>query len=172
MRGGSEMKTLYEITGEWKELLDLMQSAEVGEETIQDTIESTGLKDDFKNKIDNYLFVIDELEASNKRITDEVKRLNERKSAQAKNIRRMKDTLTDTMDLLGIQKERTDKFTVWVQNNPIRLQIEDDSFIPNEFYEEQEPKLNRNKLIVYLKEDESRQIKGLSLTQSRGIRKR
>lgn len=166
------MATLYNITNEYKDLLDQMQSAEVDEETIQDTIESTGLKDDFKNKIDDYLYVIDELEASNKRINDEIKRLRERVAAQRKNAQRMKDTLTDTMKLLEIQKTRTDKYTVWVQKNPIKLNIQDDSFIPAEFYEEQEPKLNRKKLTDYLKEDETRKIKGIELTQSEGMRKR
>ena len=33
------MKTLYDISNDYKELLDLMQSAEVDEQTIQDTIE-------------------------------------------------------------------------------------------------------------------------------------
>lgn len=164
------MKTLYEITNEYMELLNLMQSAKVDEETIQDTIESTGLKDDFRSKIDGYLYVIDDLEASNKRIKKEEDRLAERRKMQEKNIRKMKDTLTDTMQLLDIQKERTDRYTVWVQNNPIKLNIEDEQFIPKEFYEEQQPKLNRKKLTEYLKE--GNEIKGTQLTQTKGVRKR
>lgn len=166
------MKTLYEISNEYKELLDLMQSAEVDEETIQDTIESTGLKDDFRNKIDGYLYVIDDLEASNKRIKKEEDRLAERRKMQEKNIRKMKDMLTDTMQLLDIQKERTDRYTVWVQNNPIKLSIKDEQFIPKEFYEEQQPKLNRKMLTDYLKENEDKSIKGVELTQTKGMRKR
>lgn len=164
------MKTLYDIAEEYRELLDLMQSAEVDEETIQDTIEATGLKDDFRNKIDGYLYVIDDLEASNDRIKNEEKRLAERRRMQEKNIRKMKDMLTDTMQLLDIQKERTDRYTVWVQNNPVKLNIEDEQFIPAEFYEEQKPKLNRKKLTDYLKE--GHEIKGTELTQTKGMRKR
>ena len=164
------MATLYDIAEEIKELLDLMQSAEVDEETIQDTIEATGLKDDFKNKIDGYLYVIDDIEASNERIKKEEDRLAKRRRMQEKNIRKMKDMLTDTMQLLDIQKERTDRYTVWVQNNAIKLNIEDEQFIPKEFYEEQQPKLNRKKLTDYMKE--GKEIKGVELTQSKGIRKR
>ena len=164
------MKTLYEITDEYKELLDLMQTAEVDDDVIQDTIESTGLKDDFRSKVDGYLYVIDDIEASNERIRNEEKRLASRRQMQEKNVRRMKDMLTDTMQLLDIQKERTDKYTVWVQNNPIKLSIQDDQFIPQEFYEEQQPKLNRKKLTDYIKE--GKEIKGVELTQSKGIRKR
>ena len=166
------MKTLYDIAEEYRELLDLMQSAEVDEETIQDTIEATGLKDDFRNKVDGYLYVIDDLEASNDRIKNEEKRLAERRRMQEKNIRKMKDMLTDTMQLLDIQKERTDRYTVWVQNNPIKLNIEDEQFIPKEFYEEQQPKLNRKMLTDYLKENKNKSIKGVELTQTKGVRKR
>ena len=164
------MATLYDIAEEIKELLDLMQSAEVDEQTIQDTIEATGLKDDFKNKIDGYLYVIDDIEASNERIRNEEKRLASRRQMQEKNVRKMKDTLTDTMQLLEIQKERTDRYTVWVQNSPFKLNIQDDQFIPQEFYEEQQPKLNRKKLTDYMKE--GKEIKGVELTQSKGLRKR
>ena len=164
------MKTLYDISSDYKELLDLMQSAEVDEQKIRDTIESTGLKDDFRSKVDGYLYVIDDIEASNERIRNEEKRLASRRQMQEKNVRRMKDMLTDTMQLLDIQKERTDRYTVWVQNNPIKLSIQDDQFIPKEFYEEQQPKLNRKKLTDYMKE--GKEIKGVELTQSKGLRKR
>ena len=166
------MKTLYDIAEEYRELLDLMQSAEVDEETIQDTIEATGLKDDFRNKVDGYLYVIDDLEASNKRIKNEENRLAERRRMQERNAKKMKDMLTDTMQLLDIQKERTDRYTVWVQNNPIKLNIEDEQFIPKEFYEEQQPKLNRKMLTDYLKENKNKSIKGVELTQTKGVRKR
>lgn len=165
------MKTLYEITDEYRELLDLAQSTEIDEETIQDTIEAMGLKDDFKNKIDGYLFVIDELEASNKRINDEVKRLRERVNAQKKNVQRMKDTLTDTMELLDIQKERTDKYTVWVQSNRPSMQITDEQYIPKRFYEEQEPKLNKKALREHL-EDTGEELEGVEFKQTKGVRKR
>src|SRR5699024_3883423 len=90
----------------------------------------------FRNKIDGYLYVIDDLEASNKRIREEEIRLAERRRMQEKNIRKMKDMLTDTMQLLDIQKERTDRYTVWVQNNRTSVVIEDINKIPKEFLRE------------------------------------
>ncbi|MDN6629709.1 MAG: siphovirus Gp157 family protein [Staphylococcus equorum] len=164
------MRTLYDITDEYKELLDLLQTTDADEEVIQTTIESTGLKDDFRGKIDSYLYVIDDLEASSERIRNEEKRLADRRRMQERNAKKMKDALTDTMKLLNIQKEKTDKYTVWVQNNPSKLSVQDDQFIPQDFYEEQQPKLNRKKLTDYIKE--GKEIKGVELTQSRGIRKR
>src|SRR5699024_9286053 len=166
------MKTLYDIAEEYRELLDLMQSAEVDEETIQDTIEATGLKDDFRNKIDGYLYDIDDLEASNDRIKNEEKRLAERRRMQEKNIRKMKGMLTDTMQLLDIQKERTDKYTVWVQNNPVKLNIEDEQFITKEFYEEQQTKLNQKMLTDYLKEKKNKKLKRIKITNTKKYEKK
>lgn len=164
------MATLYDIAEEIKELLDLMQSAEVDEQTIQDTIEATGLKDDFKNKIDGYLYVIDDIESSNKRIRKEENRLAERRRMQERNVIKMKNNLQDTMLLLGVKKERTDKYTVWVQNNPPKLIVEDESEIPKTYWIEQAPKLDRKSLLKDLKEEEHADFKGARVIQERSLR--
>ena len=164
------MKTLYDISNEYKELLDLMQSAEVDEETIQDTIESTGLKDDFRNKIDGYLYVIDDLEASNKRIREEEIRLAERRRMQERNITKMKNSLQDTMLLLDLPKERTDKYTVWLQKNPPKLVVEDEREIPKAYWIEQAPKLDKKSLLNDLKEEKHTDFKGARIVQERSLR--
>lgn len=161
------MRTLYDITDEYKELLDLLQSTDADDEVIQATIDSTGLKDDFRNKVDSYLYVIDELEAVSKRIREEEKRLAERRRMQERNARKMKDTLTDTMNLLEIKKEKTDRYTLWVQNNPPRVVVEDEKKIPNEFFVEQQPKLDTVSLREQLK---TREITGVRLEQGEGLR--
>lgn len=161
------MRTLYDIADEYKELLDLLQSTDADDEVIQTTIESTGLKDDFRNKVDGYLYVIDELEAVSKRIRKEEKRLAERRRMQERNARKMKDTLTDTMNLLEIKKEKTDRYTLWVQNNPPRVVVEDEKKIPNEFFVEQQPKLDTVSLREQLK---TREITGVRLEQGEGLR--
>lgn len=164
------MRTLYDITDEYKELLDLLQTTDADDEVIQTTIESTGLKDDFRNKVDSYLYVIDELEAISERIREEEKRLAERRRMQERNARKMKETLTDTMELLEIQKEKTDRYTLWVQNNPQRLVVEDEKEIPEAYWEKQPPKLNRKLLLDDLKNEEYPDFKGARIEQGRGVR--
>ena len=161
------MRTLYDITDEYKELLDLLQTTDADEEVIQTTIESTGLKDDFRNKVDSYLYVIDELEAVSKRIRKEEIRLAERRRMQERNVKRMKENLLDTMSLLEIPKEKTDRYTVWTQNNNPRMIVEDETKIPPQFFEEQPPKLNTKQLREYLKD---REIDGVRMEQGRGVR--
>lgn len=164
------MRTLYDIADEYKELLDLLQSTDADEQAIQDTIESTGLKDDFRNKIDGYLYVIDELEASSKRIRNEEKRLADRRQMQERNAKKMKGALTDTMELLGIQKEKTDRYTLWVQNHPPKLVVEDEEGIPEAYWVEQPKKLNRRLLLDDLKAESYPNFKGARVEQKKGVR--
>src|SRR5699024_3354383 len=96
----------------------------------------------------------------------EEKRLAERRRMQEKNIRKMKDTLTDTMQLLDIQKERTDKYTVWVQSNRASVIMEDINKIPKEFIRETVTvdKKILGKLLI------DKEVDGARLEQSKGVR--
>lgn len=166
------MRTLYEITGELRELLELAQEAEIEEEVIMNTIESMGLDVDLEQKVENYWYVIDELEASNKRIKEEEDRLKARRATQENNIKRMKQTLTGALEFIGVEKIKTDKSTIWIQNNPHGLEVRDISKIPKQFFIEQEPKLNSRELINYLKGNPDEMVDGVELRQTRGIRRR
>ena len=166
------MRTLYEITGELRELLELAQEEEIEEEVIMNTIESMGLDADLEQKVENYWYVIDELEASNKRIKEEEDRLKARRTTQENNIKRMKQILTEALEFVGVEKIKTDKSTIWIQNNPHSLEIRDISKIPERFFTEQDPKLNSRELINYLKENPDEDFDGAELRQTRGIRRR
>ena len=166
------MRTLYKITGELRELLELAQEAELDEEAITDIIETMGLDVDLEQKVENYWYVIDELEASNKRIKEEENRLKARRATQENNIKRMKQTLTGALEVIGVEKIKTDKSTIWIQNNPIGLEVKDITKIPRQFFTEQEPKLNSRELINYLKENPDEDFDGAELRQTRGIRRR
>ena len=166
------MRTLYEITEELRALLDKAQEIDLDEKVIQNTIESMGLDKDLEQKVENYWYVIDELEASNKRIREEEERLQARRTTQENNIKRMKDTLTGALEFAGVEKIKTDKSTIWIQNNPIGLAIRDESKIPKRFYIDQDPKLNKRELIDYLKENPDEDFDGAELKQTRGIRRR
>ena len=166
------MKSLYEIADEWKEILDYAQEEDIDEQVILETLESLGLDVDLEQKVENYWYVIDELEASNKRIKEEEDRLKARRTTQENNIKRMKQTLTEALQFVGVEKIKTDKSTIWIQNNPIGLVVRDESKIPKRFYVDQDPKLNKRELINYLKENPDEDFDGAELRQTRGIRRR
>ena len=165
------MTTLYELTATLRHLLDLAQSGEVEQATIDATIESMDLKTDVEKKIEGYVIVMDELKAQAKRIKAEEERLAGRRRSIEKNEKRMKDTLLDQMKLLETPKVKTDKYTIWYQNNPESIRVSDETKIPKRFFKEQKPKLDRRALLDELKATDE-EIEGVEVTQTEGVRYR
>ena len=162
------MATLYELTDTMKHLLDLAQSGEVDQETIDDTIESMDLTTDIERKIEGYAIVMDELKASNERIRNEEKRLADRRRVQQNNYNRMRETLLGRMKLLQLDKVKTDKYTVSIRQNPVKVVVSDESNIPKDFFIEQRPKVDRKKLKEHL-ENTGEELEGVELRQEESL---
>lgn len=162
------MATLYELTDTMKHLLDLAQSGEVDQQTIDETIESMDLKTDVESKIEGYAIVMDELKVSNARIKHEENRLAQRRKVQENNYNRMRETLLDRMKLLKLDRVKTDKYTVSIRKNPVKITVQDESNIPKDFYDEQLPKLNRTKLKNHLVST-GEELEGIELTQGESL---
>ena len=162
------MATLYELTDTMKHLLDLAQSGDVDQETIDDTIESMDLTTDIERKIEGYAIVMDELKASNERIRNEEKRLADRRRVQQNNYNRMRETLLDRMKLLKLDKVKTDKYTVSIRQNPVKVVVSDESNIPKDFFIEQRPKVDRKKLKEHL-ENTGEELEGVELRQEESL---
>lgn len=160
------MATLYELSHQFYELLNLAQSGVIDKETLEDTIESLDLRSNFNNKVKGYVHVIKELESNNKALREEEKRLAERRRSQEKNITNLKNILLDTMKLTEQERVDTGTHKVSIRKSPLKLKIVDEKHIPKEFYTEQAPKLNRKELLKYAKENE---VKGIELKQSEGV---
>lgn len=162
------MSTLYELTETMKHLLDLAQSGEVDQETIDATIESMDLTNDIERKIEGYAIVMDELKASNERIRNEEKRLAQRRRVQQNNYDRMRETLLDQMKLLELDRVKTDKYTVSVRQNPVKVVVSDESNIPKDFFIEQRPRVDRKKLKERL-ESTGEELEGVELIQEESL---
>ena len=162
------MATLYELTDTMKHLLDLAQSGDVDQETIDNTIESMDLTTDIERKIEGYAIVMDELKASNERIRNEEKRLAQRRRVQQNNYDRMRETLLDQMKLLELDRVKTDKYTVSVRQNPVKVVVSDESNIPKDYFIEQRPKVDRKKLKEHL-ESTGEELDGVELTQDESL---
>lgn len=162
------MATLYELTGAMRHLLDLAQTGEIDEQTLQDTIDSLDLTSDIESKIDGYAYVMDEIKASNERIRSEERRLAERRRMQENNYNRMRQTLLDQLKLMDMRQVKTDKYTVSVRKNPVKIVINDESNIPPQFYKEQQPKLDRTELKKYL-QNTNEALDGVELTQEESL---
>lgn len=80
------MATLYELTAEYKELLDMAEEQNLTQADIKDTLE--GMDYEFEDKADGYAKVLRSLDGKEEAISSEIKRLTEMKRVVANNKKR------------------------------------------------------------------------------------
>lgn len=144
------MATLYELTGQFRELLELIEQGEIDAELLADTLE--GLEGEVEIKADGYAKVIKELEGKTAMLKGEIERLSNRKSAIENNIKTMKESLEIAMRTTGKTKFKTDLFSFNIQKNPAGLVITGD--VPSEYLIPQEPKVDNKTIKELLKQQE------------------
>lgn len=158
--------TLYELTDDYRSLLELAQNPDIDGQAIKDTLEA--LQGDIKEKADGYAKVISELSADTEKIAAEIKRLTERKTAIQNNIAYMKQSLTAAMVATDNIKFRTDLFSFNVQKNPPALIVDDEKAVPDEYLIPQEPKIDKKAIIDFLKK--GNETAYAHIEQSEGVR--
>lgn len=107
--------TLYELNEEYMSLLELAQDPETDPEIFSDTLE--GLTGEIEEKAEGYVIVMKELEAQADKFEKEEKRISERKAALKNNIKRMKDSLLNTMQIMDKKKLETEHFKLSIVKN-------------------------------------------------------
>lgn len=141
------MSTLYELTEQYKMLLDMADDPEIDQQAISDTLDS--LTGDLEDKADGYARVIAELQTESDGIKKQVERLTERAKTIDNNIKAMKDRLKEAMITTGNTKIKTELFSFSVRTNggkmPIIYRV-DPCNLPEQF---------RRTRITYMPDDEA-----------------
>lgn len=109
------MNSLYELTGFYLQLAEMLDDPIIDQESFQDTMDA--ISDEIEVKADNYAKIIRNMEESIESIKNEQKRLSERKSTLENNVKRMKDNLQECMIATGKRKFKTDLFSFNIQKN-------------------------------------------------------
>lgn len=159
------MAKLYEIVGEFKELLEMASEENMDQKLISDTLE--GVEFEFEEKADGYAKVVKMLEGDVEAIDKEINRLTEKKNTIKNNISGIKKNLENAMLVTGKTKFKTLLFGYNIQKNPASVSIDDETLIPKDFWVEQEPKLDKKSLAAFLKENE---VSWAHLTQTESLR--
>lgn len=142
--------TLYELTDEYRMLLELAEDPEVDPETMSDTLEALG--GEIEDKADGYAKVMKQLEADAAALKAEEKRLCARRTVCENNIKRMKEALQSAMEATGKTKFKTDLFSFGIQKNPAKLVIDDEKQIPHDFMIQPDPVPDNKAIREALKE--------------------
>jgi len=161
--------TLYELTAEYQQILELAEDPDIPEEVLADSLETLSL--DIEDKADGYAKVIAQLNADASVLKAEIDRLTARKRTIERNVDRMKDSLKTAMILTGKTKFKTELFSFNVQKNPVAVVIDEQYIenIPEEYLIPQDPKVDKQKLKDDLKA--GRDLEGIAhLEQTEGVR--
>ena len=163
--------TLYELTAEYMQLLEIAEDPDTDVQVLLDTME--GVSGEIEEKADGYAKVMKELEAEEQKIKNEVDRLNVRRLSLSNNIRAMKLRLQESMKLTGKTKFKTDLFSFNVQKNPPSVVMDEQYLenIPKEYLKYKDPEIDKAKIKEDLKAGKDLEgIAHLAQTESLRIR--
>ena len=121
--------TLYEMTSDLVELMEV----EIDEEVKNEIIENIKLQ--METKAENIIAVIRNYETRIEGIKAEEKRLMEYRKSEEKKLERLKEYTTYCMELLGNKKLDTTLGRISLRKKPETLNIIDESLIPSQYKE-------------------------------------
>jgi CHASE3 domain sensor protein len=123
------MKSLYELTADYKQVLSMLDDEEVDFEMVADTLES--IEESINDKAENYAKLIRKFEAEEKAIKEEAKRLTDRAKTSANRAERLKTALSERLKHSDIQKVEGKIFTISFRNSTA-VNVVDQTLIPDE----------------------------------------
>lgn len=137
------MANIYEITSDWFRVQDMMGDPELDPQTLADTLEA--IEGELEVKAENYAKVMKNLEGDIVAIKAEIDRLTAKKRAIENNIKNMKATLQNVMEVTGKTKFKTDLFSFGIQKNApsVVIDVEDVRDIPEDYLKFKEPEVDK-----------------------------
>ncbi len=128
------MSTLYEITGDYLRLLEMLEEEEnIDPQAFKDTLE--GIEGEFEIKADGYARVLKELNAEADKYNAEIQHMAARRDSINNRGKMLKQHLYDSMKATGKLKFKTDLFSFGIQKNGgwQPMEILPDVTIPDEY---------------------------------------
>lgn len=120
--------TLYEMTEAAKTLYELFANDEIPLDAVQDTLDGMGVE----NKLEDYVYVLNQTMADLEMIKAEIEKLKAKKERAEKSIDRLKSALLAYMDTVGKDRERAGVFNISIRKSEA-VNITDESKLPPEY---------------------------------------
>lgn len=162
------MATLYQITSDYLQLMQMMEDPEMDPQLLADTME--GIEGELEVKAESYAKVMKNLESDVVGIKAEIDRLSERKKTIEANIKKMKETLQFAMETTGKTKFKTELFSFGIRKNAPAV-VMDEPYIenvPERFLKYSDPTINRSAIKEAIQNGED--LEGLAhLEQSKSL---
>ena len=164
------MATIYELTSDYLNLLELAEDPDIDEQAFLDTLE--GIEGALEDKADNYAKIMRMLETDAKGIKAEEERLAKRRKTIEGNVSRMKSALQYAMESTGKVKFKTTLFSFGIQNNPASVVMDEQDIenIPERFLKYKDPEIDRNAIKDAIKAGDQDAMDIAHLEQSQSLR--
>lgn len=159
------MATLYEMSEQAQYLYTLLENEEIDQQTLEDTLESIGANE----KLENYIYIQEQLKSDLTALKNERDRIDKKIKACSNNIEKMKSAVLMFMSAAGIKKAKAGTFNLSVGTSE-KIRVTDESKIPKEFFIEQPPKIDLMSLKNLLKNGDK--IPGAELERTEYVRVR
>lgn len=135
------MATLYDMQQDAANLYALLQSGEIDEQTVADTLEAMMVPE----KLEGYCQVIRQLTADSEAYANEEKLMTEKKAIAQNAIKRMKERMSNFLQAAGQKKMKCGLFTISLTKGE-SVSVDDLESIPKEYFDPQPDKLSRSKI--------------------------
>lgn len=122
---------IYELTGNYEHLLNMLYDEDVDEKALLDTLES--IEGDIEDKADGYAKIIKELETQSNARKEEAKRLTQSAKIFENRVNALKQNLFNTMKSTGKTKFATDLFIFNIAKNGGKQALTIDGDVPEEY---------------------------------------
>lgn len=162
------MSSLYELTYEYNQVLEMMEDGTIDEQIIQDTLEA--IEGELEDKADSIAKIIKQAKTDAEVIEREEKRLNARKKMLLANADRLKSYLEGAMIATGKKKFKTALFGFSVGRNAPSVVVDDEKAIPKEFWKAQDPKLDKVALKEFLKNPDNEGVAFAHLVSTESLK--
>lgn len=134
------MTALYALTNQYLALAEKLAEGDFDLQTIEDTIEASGITDELVVKAQGCEFIARGALAHHDAIDAEIARLTALKASRDKAAQAMRDYIKVCMERAGIEKIDCPLFKLTIKKNPPAVEVIDSLSIPKKYMKTPEPK--------------------------------
>lgn len=128
------MANLYELMKDYESLQDAVEDDDVSEEDLELLLKAMeDTQGDLRTKVDNICRLLRNVGGEEEKFQAEERRLAARRKSLSNKRKRIKAWLKMSMDLLDIEKLKTEMFEVSIVDQGFRLSVVNETELPHEF---------------------------------------
>ena len=150
--------TLYEMSETARQLYELLESGEIDEQTVNDTMESIGASE----KLESYVYVMKQIEAEIAAFKSEIERMQSRKQSLERQVDRLKQAQKDYMLATGQTSANAGLFKISLRKNT-SCEIMDEALIPMQYMNEIPASFQPDKKAILAKLRSGEKVSGCDL---------